>query len=274
MINKTSLMLLMLIPPCVWGQGARPENGIRAVTIPSADVTLSFVQPGLVADIHLREGDRVQKDMIVVKLDDTVEDAQVQQLKAESENTTRIDAAEASLAQKRVDLERLKKAASMNAATDLEVQHAVLDVRIADLSLALARFEHEQAVRKYAEGQMRVERMRLISPIDGIVQQVHVEKGESVNALDEVIRLVRIDPLWIDASLPMAQAAQIKAGQSMHVQYARTPDKTVVGKVLHVAPVADAASGTLKARIEVPNPAERPAGEYVWISPLPVTPGM
>ena len=36
----------------MWAQDQRPPNSIRAVTIPSADVTLSFVQPGLVAAIE------------------------------------------------------------------------------------------------------------------------------------------------------------------------------------------------------------------------------
>jgi Cu(I)/Ag(I) efflux system membrane fusion protein len=109
--------------------------------------------------------------------------------------------------------------------------------------------------------------MRLKSPIQGIVEAIALEQGESVNALDEVMRLVRIDPLWIDASFPVAVAAQIRAGQTVTVQYSSEPKTRMTGKILHKAAVADAASGTLKARIEVPNKERRPAGAYVWVIP-------
>lgn len=271
MSGYTQSLLLFLTPVLLQAQTGRPINGIRAVTIPSADVTLSFVQPGLLTVIHPKEGDKVCEEQVVVELDTTVEKAQLLSLEAEAKNVTRIDAAEASLSQKRVDLKRLKKAAERNAATDLEVQHAVLDVLIAELSLKLAQFEHEQAQRKYTEAKLALDRMQLKSPIEGIVEKVHFENGESVNAQDEIIRLVRIDPLWIDAQLPVAEATKLKAGQRIGVQSAAEPGTKVVGQVLHVAAVADAASGTLTARIEVPNPDGYPAGAYVWVVPIPAS---
>ena len=94
---------------------------------------------------------------------------------------TQIRASEASLAQKKVDLQKLEKAAASNAATALEVEHARLDVTIAELSLELARFEHEQAGRKYQEQKIRVQNMQIKSPIDGSIEKIDVEVGESVN---------------------------------------------------------------------------------------------
>jgi len=156
------------------------DAGIRAVTRPSADITLSFVQLGRVTHIYFKEGDSVKTEQILIQLDDAVERAQLEQIKAESENTTQIRASEATLAQKRVDLNKLEKAAARNAATELEVEHAKLDVSIAELSLELAKFEHEQAKRKCDEQKIRVENMRLKSPIDGRIEKIEVEMGESV----------------------------------------------------------------------------------------------
>ena len=83
------------------------------------------------------------------------------QLKAESEDTTQIEAAEATLAQKRIDLKRLEWAGSRGSATELEVEHARLDVKIAELSLKVAEFEHAQSKLKYEESQIRVDNMSL-----------------------------------------------------------------------------------------------------------------
>lgn len=245
---------------------AYSQTGTRAITRPSADITLSYVQPGRIAKVHFKEGDTVKAGQVLIQQDDTAEQVQLAQLRAQSENTTQVSAAKASLAQKKVDLEKLEKAAASNAATVLEVEHARLEVRIAELSLELAKFEHEQAARKYEEQRIRVENMRIKSPIDGRVEKVDVEIGESANALEAVIQVVRIDPLWIDVPVPLAEAIGLKNGMVARIQFPGAEPKVEEGRVIFVAAVADAASGTLRVRIEVPNESHRPAGEHVLVT--------
>jgi RND family efflux transporter MFP subunit len=228
---------------------------------------LSFVQPGRIATVHVKEGDAVTVGRILVQQDDAAEQVLLAQLKAQSDDVTQIRASEASWAQKQVDLEKLEKAAASRAATALEVEHAKLDVTIAGLSLDLARFEHEQAGRKYQEQKIRVENMALKSPIDGWIEKLEVEAGESVNTTAEVIRVVQTDPLWIDTPVPLARAARLKAGMTARVELPGSdPSGGVEGRISFVAAVADAASGTLRVRVEVPNKARRPAGEHVLVT--------
>jgi RND family efflux transporter MFP subunit len=241
---------------------AASSTGVRAVTRPSADITLSFVQPGRIAQVSFQEGDAVKAGDILVRQDDVAEQV------AQSEDLTQVKAAEASLAQKKVDLEKLQKAAASNAATFLEVEHAKLDVTIAELSLELARFEHEQAGRKYEEQRIRVDRMQLKSPIDGRIEKIDVEVGESADALADCVRVVRIDPLWIDAPVPCVQASGLKTGMTARVQFSESDNAntTSQGRVIFVGSVADAASDTLRVRIEVANKTARAAGEHVLVT--------
>ncbi len=250
------------------GTSPSAASGIRAVTRPSADIIQSFVQPGRIAAVHFKEGDAVKTGQILVQQDDAADQVLLAQLKAQSEDITQIRASEASLAQKKVDLQKLEKAAANKAATALEVEHARLDVTIAQLSLDLARFEHEQAGRKYQEQKIRVENMQLKSPIEGYVEKIDVEVGESVNTTAEVIRVVQIDPLWIDVPVPLVQAADLKVGMTARVEVAESGKKGSLGegRISFVGSVADAASGTLRVRIEVPNKVRRPAGEHVLVS--------
>jgi len=252
------------------------NSGTRSVTRPSADITMSFVQPGRIAAVHFKEGDVVKADQALVQQDDAAEQVLLTQLAAQCEDMTQIRAGEASLAQRRVDLQKLEKAAAGNAATALEVEHSKLDVRIAELSLELARFQHEQDLRKYHEQNIRVRNMQLRSPIDGSIEKIEVEVGESVNTTTEAIQVVQIDPLWIDVPVPLPQAIGLKAGGAAQVAFESSskPAKagqtsasaTMPGKIIFVAAVADAASGTLRVRIEVPNKARRPAGEHVIVT--------
>ena len=265
------IVLIMAVVGCALGLGASAPGslgmGDRAVTQPSADVILSFVQTGRIQEILFKNGDQVKAGDLVIRLDDRAEQAQLAQLKAQSEDRTQILASAASLAQKQVDLKKLEKAASMRAATELEVEHARLAVTVAELSKALAEFEHEQNGRKYREALIRAENMRILAPISGTVEEVLVEAGESVNisSMEDVVRIVQTDPLWIDASLPIVRAATLKRGTMVKVAFPAPRAETREGKVIAVGTVADAASSTLKVRIEVPNQAGRPAGEHVQV---------
>ncbi len=255
---------------CPFVQGATELDlmsgrAVRAITKPSGDRTLSFVLAGRLSEVPFKDGDVLQAEQIVAYLDDRAERARLAQTQAKSDDLTQIKASEASLAQKKVDLKKLTKAAQMLAATELEVEHARLDVRIAELSLDLARFEHDQALRQLHESQIRIDQMRLRTPISGIVAKLHVEEGESVNGLEEVMRVVQTDPLWVDASIPITQAALIKPGAQLDVTFYAPDPNTVRGRVIFVSPVADAASSTLTVRLEIPNPGKRPAGEHVQV---------
>jgi len=248
------------------GASAGMNGGIRAITRPSADITLSFVQPGRIAKVYFQEGDIVGAEQVLVQQDDGIERAQLAQIEAQSKNTSQIQASEASLAQKKVDLQKLEKAAAREAATELEVEHARLEVTIAELSLEVAKLQHEQDQHKCQEARIRVEHMQLKSPIAGSIEKVHVEPGESVNALADVVRVVQIDPLWIDVPVPLTTSRTLKLGQKAAVEFPEPAGRSIEGKVLFVAAVADAASGTLQVRVQVPNAARRPAGEHVKVS--------
>jgi membrane fusion protein (multidrug efflux system) len=265
-VTKCSLFCLAVIiiatvvPVC-----ANSSAEIAAITNPSADITLSFVQPGRIAKVCLKEGDTVKAGEVLVQQDDAVERARLAQLEADSQNTTNIQAGEASLAQKQVDLKKLEKAAALNAATELEVEHAKLDVKIAELSVKLADFELEQAQRKYEEAKIQIDKMSLKSPIDGIIEKIEVETGESVNALEDVVRVVQINPLWIEVPVPLAKARDLRYKNTAEVIFPSSQEKSVEGIIVFIGAVADAASSTLMVRIQVPNKSLRPAGEHVKI---------
>lgn len=247
---------------------ANSGNGIPAETKPSADVTLSFVQPGQIAKVNIREGDSVNIGDILVQQDDSVEKVSLAILEAQSKDKTQIQAAEARLEQSKIDLKRRED--KPLAVTASEIDYARLNMNIAELSLRLTILENEQAQKKYEEAKLQIERMSLKSPIEGWIEKIEIETGESVNALDDVVRVVRIDPLWIDVDIPLTQRANLKYGDTAMVEFS-TPDITnVEGTVIFIPAVADFASTTIRIRIQVPNKTNRPAGERVLVT-LPST---
>ena len=254
-----SLAILACVP--VW---ASPD-GIEAVTYPSDDVIMSFVSPGRIASVEVKVGDSVAPRTVLVRQDDSVEQAELEQLAAQARETVHIRAAEAQLAQKRVDCEKIKQAFEGGAATELEVRHAELEVIVAELSVEKVKFQQLQDQRRYERAQLSLDRMRIVSPIPGVVEHIFKHAGESADTLKEVIRVVRIDPLWIDVPAPRDVAERLGLAQEVQVVLSAGRGEGLTGRIIHKAAVADAASDTLMVRVELANPDARPAGEHVRV---------
>lgn len=242
---------------------------IEAITRPSADIMLSFYRGGRVSGVFVKEGDAVEKGKLLSAQEDDAERIQFEQLKAQAEDTSRIEAFEVELAQKKEDCKKLEWARNEGAATDWEIDHARLAARTAELSLKQALFERELARLRADELESELERLRLYTPISGQVEEVTIEVGESPQPLTPVIRVVKIDPLLIDIPVPLDEALKLKRKQEVAI---RVPDykdlqkeKMEKGRIVNISGVADAASDTLRIRIEAQNPSLRPAGERVLV---------
>jgi multidrug efflux pump subunit AcrA (membrane-fusion protein) len=246
----------------------------KAIVRASEDITVSSTMPVRVAKVFVKDGDTVKPGQTLVQLDDKAERIQMEQLKAQAKDETRVKAAAAQLAQKKLDLERILMARAKKAATEQEEQNARLEVTISDLSLKLARFEHSQDKLKHEQAEVQVNRLRLCVPTSDKdlpgdtfkVFKVFVARGESVDRLKEVIRIIKIDPLQIDAPVPddVVEALGLKVGHGAHVIFPRAK-APVKGEIIYVADEINAASGTQTVRVEIPNPSEKPAGKKVFV---------
>jgi RND family efflux transporter MFP subunit len=240
------------------------SSAIEAVTKPSDDRSLAFVHPGRMGDVFVKEGDRVSKDQILCRQDISEETSELKQAQMQAADDTRVAAQDATLQQKKSDLEKTEWSAKQKAATQFELEHAKLDVTIADLSLKLAQFEHTVDKEKAEQAQAHIDQMTINAPFDGIVETIEARGGEATEENTKVIRVVNIDKLWVDVACPTALARTVDRKAPLSVTF---PDKsTMTGKIILVGAVADAASDTLLVRVELDNTAVRPAGEHVVVS--------
>lgn len=240
----------------------------EAVSKPSADITLSFVKPGRIYDVLCKEGDKVSTGKLLAKQEDRAELVRVKILEAQAADETKIKMTEAELMLKKKELGKLEEALRKGAATEWETDHARLEVETTKIALERARLEHQQDIRSFEEASIEYDYLHLLSPIDGFVEEVEIEAGESVQAFDPVIRVVQTDPLLIDVPVPVPIAKQLTKNQAAIVTFPLAngqENQTIEGKIENIASVAEAASNTLRVRIKVPNKQKRPAGERVVI---------
>lgn len=270
LLSLAALTAIAANPPAPTATAPSEINGITA---PSQEATLSMERPGLMVKINVKEGQQVKGPQgnrpgdVLIQLDDKAEQLSAAQLKAQAEDEIRIKAAQAQLDQKKIDFARTEEAFKRSgAATELEVQHAKVEVIIADLSLQLAQFQSQQDKLKYQEAQAQLERMKLLAPFDGVIEKLAVHEGESVDAAKPVLKMVRIDKLWIDLPVPCDIACNLSIGQQAGIVYRSNRETAGVGKVIHMASVADASSNTRLVRIELENTTGKPAGLHVLVN--------
>jgi Cu(I)/Ag(I) efflux system membrane fusion protein len=100
-------------------------------------------------------------------------------------------------------------------------------------------------------------RVTIHAPISGVIAELGVREGMTVSAGSMLFKLVDVSTVWVNAEVPEAQAAQVRPGSAVEARVTGYPDAVFKGKVGALLPEVNAATRTLRARIELPNPAGR-----------------
>ena len=124
--------------------------------------------------------------------------------------------------------------------------------------------QYEIAIK---DGAIRATDLKQIkAPFDGVVSKLDTHVGEvATNQADKpAFKVVRNDPLWVDAHLPAAVTARLKKGQTLQVRYV-AEDKWTPAEVLYLSPQVRAGSQTRMVRLQMANPEDRPSGLEVYV---------
>lgn len=255
-------------PPLV---SAQTRNG---VTRPSDERNLVFAQPGVVKEILVKAGDKVSKPQVLATQDDTIQQAELTALKADLDGADlQISAAQADLAAKKVELERLEK---LNAATiaqgksNSELDKARVEVQIGEIAVKYRQHDKAKAEMKIKQQEVAMEKLKLICPFDGVVTKVDVRPGEGTDLSKAVVQVVQNEPLWVEVDVPSDRARLLKQGDVLDVRYNEDGASWAKANIIFITSYADAKSNTRRVRMEMKNPDNREAGLQVTVK-LPDT---
>lgn len=123
--------------------------------------------------------------------------------------------------------ERSRQLLTAGGATTAEAEDAETALRQADLALRQA--------------QRDLELTRVTAPFDGIVSARWARRGRLVAEGDSLFRVTALAPLLAAVQIPEAAAARLRPGDAVVTE---TGTGSTPGRVLRLAPVVDAASGT------------------------------
>ncbi len=238
---------------------AQSSESTIAITQPSRQSRVSFLITGKVAEVPVKVGQRVKAGDTLIQLDDSVERKTLEYLEREAQSTLGIEASQKELENARVTLERIESMYQQSVVSEAELLEARLGVDIAEIRLRKAQEDLELKKIERDKQAEQVRQMRITSPIDGEVAQIDISEGEIVDPRQPACWVVDNDPLWVEFTLPAAQAKALTGLETLNVRYPDESDWTPA-KILFLSPVVDAASDMRRVRLELPNPQQRPSG--------------
>ncbi len=166
-----------------------------------------------------------------------------------------------------VPLSQMDEAETKRMIAENQLQEALENKKLAEMEYKRSEVQLDQALvnKRLAELDFKrsvevVNRLKILSPIDGVVVERYLSPGEYVET-ESILKVAQVDPLNVEVIAPVNVYLAIKVGMRARVK-PEAPlggDYTAVVKI--VDRVIDAASGTFGVRLEMPNPDNRlPAG--------------
>ncbi len=193
-----------------------------------AEMTLSFKIGGIVEQVLVEEGQRVQKGQRLARLNLAEIDAQVMQAQSGFDKASR-------------DLDRAERLLRDSVVTRTQAQDARTAVDIAQAQLDIAQFN-----RRYAE---------IVAPESGRILKRWIETSELVTPGKAVITMGVARSGWVlRVGLSDRDVVQLHPGDRAEVVFDAYPAHTFVASVTEIADAADAASGTFEVELAVEDP--------------------
>jgi RND family efflux transporter MFP subunit len=246
---------------------------VRGVTRPSARAELAVPFDGIVAEVLVAEGDRVEAGTSIARMDDRVARASVAAARIAAERTGPVAFAEAEVRLAEARLERLREA---GAATEFELEEAGIRVQQAEANLTTAREDVAQARRNLELEEARLELHRVRAPFAGHVVRIFRRPGEASERRQPLAILVDPGTLDAEVNLSIETWTRLETGRWYELLAGAPVGGTVVARLRTAEPYVDAATRTVRCVFEIPNPGTRlPSGFTVavpWEGPAQAAP--
>ena len=225
---------------------------IDGFTEPFRSIELSSDETGSIAKLNVEEGDEVQADQVVAKLDTRVQELQYQIAMQQASTSSQMTAAEQALQKRQTITSRLSQLKARGHASNSEIIRSEMELSIAQAKLLAAK--EEQAVRQIEarRAKVQLDRRTITSPFDGVVSKVHAREGEFLSPLHpEVVTIIQVDQLLATFAIPSSQIKEFKVGKEFNVEM--EDGRTIVAEVYRVGVSTDAQSGTVEVKMVIEN---------------------
>lgn len=264
-IPSVSFLFLTLFS----ASSAFAETRFSGLVEPYRDVLLSSEVAGRIAEIAFREGERVEAGDVILRLDDRVETLEVQRRQAIYNNQAELMAARERRALLQDELEATRALAERTGSVSREeLNRKQLETVLAQLEID--RLEQTQSLQEIELNiaKERLAQKRIVAPFSGVVAQLPLDEGESVQPNQPAMRLVEDERAFLVVNVPAERARDLSMGQTVRLRFLMDEEVERSGEVAFMSPVVDPASGLRRVKMVFANesPKVEPGISGFWLA--------
>ncbi len=235
--------------------GASADSAALGVTRAVREVKLSLPVAGRIERVLVEEGSRVREGQLLLYLDRTLEELEVQRRRLHLADRARLDELkqrELTLVQQVSSLKELLPGGVVPR-KQVEDEELTLGSVIAERKTIEAAKQREQVDLALAEEAFQ--RRHLRSPLNGVVTKVESYAGESIEPHATVIWVVDVSRVRFMGTVRAQPGLNLRVGMSVRLELGLEGQMGVrVAKLVYVSPVIDPASGRIDVIAEFENP--------------------
>lgn len=224
---------------------------------PTVIVSISSEVAGEIIELPVRDGDRVAKGDLLVRVNPDTLDAQVKQQEASlAARKASAAQARAQMLQAELDLRRLQDLFGKGVATQEQVDVALttLEVRKSSHEAALHEISRQEMLLREASDQLA--KASTFSPIDGQIVALEAELGDRVVGTGQfagttIMRVANLDEMEVQVDVPEGSIADIEIGDLAKVEIDAFPKTKFTGKVHEIANSAATANDITTFQVRI-----------------------
>ena len=224
------------------------------VTQAMRDVKLSVAVAGRIESLFVSEGSRVREGQMLLHLDRTLEELEVQRRRLLLQDRARIDELrqKEKVLQKQIHLLLPLLASGGVSRKQFEDEEITLGSVMAERRTLESAKEREQVELLLA--QEAFERRHLRAPINGIVTKLAARQGESIAPSEPVITVVDTSRVRFIAAVSAAAGQRLRPGLNVRIDLGPEVRLSLrQAQLVFVSPVTDPSSGLVEVIAEFDN---------------------
>lgn len=219
------------------------ESWVRAPgkVQPVSKVQVSSNIMGRVEEVAVKEGERVTKGELLLRIDDERYRSAVQQYKALIESATaNLALAEAEQREAGQNRERTEKLATQGLASEQDLIAVRTRADVAAARVDAAKEEVRRARAMLLQGEKDLRETVFLAPMDGVVTALNIEPGENVitgtmnNPGTVILTLSDLSAMEVLTDVDETDVVRVAVGQRAKVTVDALPDTILEGEVTRV----------------------------------------
>jgi HlyD family secretion protein len=229
---------------------------------PEVEVKISSDVSGEIVELHVKEGERVEKNQLLLKIRPDIYESNLERMeaslnvsRANLENSkARLSQVEAQFAQTQSNYDRNKQLYEKKVISQAEWDNissafnmGKAEIQAAKQSVASAEFTVKSAEASLKEAKENLYKTSIYSPVSGTVSRMNVEMGERVVGTiqmtgTELLRIANLNNMEVRVDVSENDILRVKFNDTASIDIDAYPSRKFMGIVTQIANSATTAS--------------------------------